>query len=78
MLRKISLDLRAVLYNNFIVYCLVFNNGLLYISVSKLRIMDFRQYADVSFGSNANAGHSCEVLNNILGESIWYDTFKIR
>jgi len=40
--------------------------------------MDFRQYADVSFGSTANAGHSCEELNNILGESIWYNTLKFQ
>jgi len=40
--------------------------------------MDFRQYADVSFGSTANAGHSCEELNNILGEISWHDTFKIQ
>jgi len=78
ILRKNSLDLRAVLYNNFMVYCLVLITVFVYISVSQLRIMDFRQYVYVSFGANPNTGHSCEELNNMLGESIWNDTFKTQ
>ena len=40
--------------------------------------MDFRQYADGSIDSNAKVGHLCKEINNILWESIWYDTFKIQ
>jgi hypothetical protein len=34
--------------------------------------MDFLEFSDVSFDSNANIGHLCEELNDILGESICY------
>ena len=40
--------------------------------------MDFLEYTDVSFVSDANIWHLCEELNNIFGGSIWYDTFKIQ
>jgi hypothetical protein len=39
--------------------------------------MDFLEFSDVSFDSNANIGHLCEELNDILGESICYDTYRI-
>jgi len=40
--------------------------------------MDFLEFANVSFRPNADTGYLCEELNNILRESIWYDTFKIQ
>jgi hypothetical protein len=40
--------------------------------------MHFLKYADISFNSNANIRDLCEELNNIFGESIWYDSFRIE
>lgn len=40
--------------------------------------MDFLDYGEVSFRANTNIGRLCEDLNNLVGEGIWYDTFKIQ
>jgi len=41
-------------------------------------IMDFLDFEDVSLRANTNVGRLCEDLSNVVGESIWYDTFKVR
>jgi hypothetical protein len=40
--------------------------------------MNFLEFTDVSFRRNANSGHLCEELNNVLENGIWYDTSEIR
>jgi hypothetical protein len=40
--------------------------------------MDFLEYSDVTFDSNANIGLLREELNHILGESIWHDMFRVQ
>jgi hypothetical protein len=40
--------------------------------------MDFLQFSYVLFCSEANIGHLCEELNNILAEIICSATFKIQ
>ena len=47
-------------------------------SVVNLLIMDFLDFADVSFQTNASIGRLCEDLNHIIGYGIWYDTFQVQ
>ena len=47
-------------------------------AVVKLPIMDFLDFTDVSFGSNASIGRLCEDLNSIAGYGIWCDTFQVQ
>jgi len=47
----------------------------LYFSFGKLEFLD---YEEVPFRSDANIGHLCNNLNNIVGKGIWYDTFQVQ
>jgi len=40
--------------------------------------MDFLDFKDILFRANTNMGRLREDLNNVVGEGIWYDTFKIQ
>jgi hypothetical protein len=40
--------------------------------------MEFLEFADFSFRPDVNIGYLSEELNNISGESICYDTFKVQ
>ena len=40
--------------------------------------MEFLDLANVSFLPNSSIGRLCEDLNNIIGQSIWYDTFQVQ
>jgi hypothetical protein len=37
--------------------------------------MDFLHFEDITFHPDKNIGRLCEHLNNIVGESVWFDTF---
>lgn len=40
--------------------------------------MDFLHFTSVSFEPGANIGQLCEDLHKIIGQGIYYDTFKIQ
>jgi len=41
-------------------------------------MMDFLHFGSVSFQPDTNIGQLCEELIKIVGQGIYYDTFKIR
>ena len=47
-------------------------------TVVKLHILDFLDFANVSFDPNASIGRLCEDLNNIVEYGIWCDTFQVQ
>ena len=61
---------RSVLYKFLVKNC--------FFNIFQFRIMDFPDFADVSFCANTNIGQLCEDLNSIVGHTVWYDTFQIK
>jgi len=59
----------------FLYKFLVVNNWFFYIF--QFRMMDFLDFADVSFCTSTNIEQLCQDLNSIVGHSVWYDTFQI-
>jgi len=41
-------------------------------------MMDFLDYTDVLFGSVVDMGQLCKKLDDIVGASIGYDTYKVQ
>jgi len=41
-------------------------------------MLEFLDYEEVSFRPDANIVHLCNNLNNIVGKSIWHDTFQVQ
>ena len=44
----------------------------------KSYIINFQDFADISFLPNSNIGRLCEDLNNIVGQGVCYDTFQVQ
>jgi len=40
--------------------------------------MECEEFQNIYFSRNSSIGHSCEDLNEIVGQGIYYDTFKIQ